>query len=233
MQHLTLEALARLVDEAPDAHEGSHLAACEACRGELEALRRQTEALGTLPKILPAPDAWPEVSRRLRREGVVARAATRAGRLRAGPALTRVAASLVLFLAGGAGGYLLRGEAASAGPPAIEVAAAAESPSLEAAAAESSTLEAAAAESPTLEAEVERTEEAFFAALDRYMRTTGATPPDPAARLAVLDNIVLTTAEALAHSPTDPVINSFHVTAVAQQRELRRRFEGAAAEPVF
>ncbi|MFW5951674.1 MAG: hypothetical protein ACOCVZ_06130 [Gemmatimonadota bacterium] len=223
MQHLTLEALARLVDEAPDAHEGSHLAACEACRGELEALRRQTEALGTLPKILPAPDAWPEVSRRLRREGVVARAATRVRRLRAGPALTRVAASLVLFLAGGAGGYLLRGEAASAAPPAIEVAAAAESPSLE----------AAAAESPTLEAEVERTEEAFFAALDRYMRTTGATPPDPAARLAVLDNIVLTTAEALAHSPADPVINSFHVTAVAQQRELRRRFEAAAAEPVF
>ncbi len=81
-------------------------------------------------------------------------------------------------------------------------------------------------------AEVERTQEAFAAALDRYMIANSIEAPDPAARLAALDNIVLTTAEALNESPADPVINSYHLTAVAQRNELLRQI-AASGEPVF
>ncbi|HUE97416.1 MAG TPA: hypothetical protein VMN39_12205, partial [Longimicrobiaceae bacterium] len=71
MRHLKLESLARLVDESPDPREAAHLGDCAACRAELEALRVQTEVLATLPKLVPARDAWPELSRRLRAEGVI------------------------------------------------------------------------------------------------------------------------------------------------------------------
>lgn len=210
MQHLTLETLARLVDEAPDHLERAHLDTCRACGDELEAMRRQTEALSTLPAILPPPDAWPTLRSRLRRDGVI--------RDRLRPRATaplRAAAAALLFLAGGATGYLVRG------------------PDTAPIAHTTTPVTAPVTAEATPEAEVARTEEEFFAALDRYMRTSGTESPDPAARLAVLDNIVLTTAEALRQSPTDPVINSLHLTAVAQQRELRRRLAAATREPVF
>ena len=39
MQHLDLEAIARLVDEAPEPHEAEHLRGCLVCRRELAELR--------------------------------------------------------------------------------------------------------------------------------------------------------------------------------------------------
>ena len=65
MSHLTLEALARLLDEPPTDGERAHLGACDACRSELDALRGQTDALSALPDMVPAPDLWPEIRERL------------------------------------------------------------------------------------------------------------------------------------------------------------------------
>lgn len=215
MSHLTLEALARLVDEAPTSEEDRHLAECELCRDELNALRGQTETLASLPKMTPPPDLWPALRTRLRREGLVP-----GGRWRT-RSLIRIAAALALFLAGGAAGYGVRGTADAPGPVATvatEPAPGAASP-------------AALAAQPEA-VSIERAQEVFAAALDRYMMENSTEAPDPAARLAALDNIVMTTAEALNESPADPVINSYHLTAVAQRNELLRQI-AASGEPVF
>jgi hypothetical protein len=220
MPHLTLEALARLVDEAPTTDEAAHLHGCEQCRGELDALRDQTEALSAMPKMAPPPDLWPALRTRLRAEGLVAGSTPP----RAYPALTRAAAALVLFVAGGAAGYAVRGPAETA-VPAAAVTARTEGPAR--AAAPVTTLAGS-----DVSADVERAQEAFAAALDRYMMANSSEPPDPAARLAALDNIVMTTAEALNESPGDAVINSYHLTAVAQRNELLRQI-AASGDPVF
>jgi hypothetical protein len=221
MLHLTLEALARLVDEAPEAHEEAHLADCAACRGELDALRGQTEALSTLPKLMPPPNAWPALSERLRAEGLV-----HAGRRsRPGPGLMRAAAAIALFLLGGTAGFLARGPVERGAQPLASV--------LETGPVTPPGAGAVGGESAVeLSQEVERTEELFASALDRFMQASDTRAPDPAARLAALDNIVLTTAEALNESPADPVINSYHLTAVAQRKALLRQLSDSP-DPVF
>lgn len=228
MRHLTLEALARLVDEAPDPGEREHLARCERCRAERDALRAQTEALATLPKLVPAPDRWSELEGRLREEGLIQK-----GRRRwSGAALPRIAAGLALFLIGGATGYAVRGPAIPTAVPAAVADAGEVEPTGDAVAA-SAPVQTTAPPQAGVAEEVERTEQLFAAALDRYMRANATEAPDPAARLAALDNIVLTTAEALAESPADPVINGYHLTAVAQRNELLRQLAASSGEPVF
>jgi hypothetical protein len=65
------------------------------------------------------------------------------------------------------------------------------------------------------------------------MASTGPSPGDPVARLAALDNIVLTTAEALHEAPTDPIINGYHLSALAQRDAVLRQLAVRAADPVF
>lgn len=228
MSHLTLEALARLVDEPAGEAERAHLASCAVCREELDALREQTEALAALPKMVPAPDTWRDLRARLRedpfgeRRPVWGVARGRSGALRA-------AAAVFLFLAGGGLGYAVRGEvpAGAAASPATV------SPTGEAMAGLVDSERAApAAAGPDLE-QVEQAQEAFFSALDRYMAANGTEPSDPAARLAALDHIVLTTAEALNEAPADPVINSFYLTAIAERNAMFRQITASSNDPVF
>lgn len=226
MSHLTLEALARLVDEAPEEQELTHLAGCGACRTELDALRQQRDALAALPKMMPAPDAWPELRDRLRRERLV-----RAGsRSRIAPVAMRVAAALALFVAGGAAGYAVRGPT-EAGP---QAALADASDDFSRPAAPRGTgvpvVDEPAADAVTRQ--VDQAEAAYFDALDRYMQINGVEPGDPATRLATLDNMVLTTAEALNESPSDPLINSYYLTIVAHRNAYLRQL-ATSAEPVF
>lgn len=232
MPHLTLEALARLVDEAPTDEEREHLAACGSCRDELEALREQTSTLGSLPTMSPPPDLWPELRTRLRKEGLVT-GGRRHHRVPAG--LTRLAAALALFIAGGAAGFVARGPVTAGPDTGAPVAAeTATAPTAVAQSDDPAASPRAALDPGTgdLTADVERAQEVFAAALDRYMRANATEAPDPAARLAALDNIVMTTAEALNESPADPVINGYHLTAVAQRNELLRQI-AASGEPVF
>jgi hypothetical protein len=103
--HLTLEALARLVDEPPAPEEAAHLRDCLVCRRELAGLREQTASLAALGGG-PSPAAWNDLRARLEEEGLV-RAAPRHPRFGAYRPQARAAAAAVLFLAGGAAGALL------------------------------------------------------------------------------------------------------------------------------
>lgn len=249
MSHLTLEALARLVDEPAADAEEAHLGVCPSCREELEGLRGQTAAMADLPKMIPAPDAWPALRQRLRAERLLGAPSRRA------VAATRAAAAVLLFLAGGAVGYAARGAPADAasvaaaqpGPASGEAAREADAAASPGAAREPvgdgsdpsgvagpALAGAAGAGGAADLVQVEAAQEAFFAALDRYMAASGTAPADPATRLAALDNIVLTTAEALNEAPADPVINSYYLTAVAQRNAVLRQIAATfGAEPVF
>jgi len=114
MQHLTLEALARLVDEPPVADEAIHLGGCLSCRRELSELRAQTAALGSLADPEPPAGAWTALEGALRDEGLIVdlprRAETAFWRR---PRVLRAAAALALFVLGGAAGMMLRGRTAA------------------------------------------------------------------------------------------------------------------------
>lgn len=229
MSHLKLEELARLVDEAPEVDEQAHLGECDVCRGELEALTEQRLALGALPDLAPPPDAWPALRSRLRQEGLVRPEGAWRGRRVLAMPLARAAAAAFLFLAGGAAGYAARDVSAPAAPaaPAAPMAA---GPVATAADPE---LAVPAGQDANATRDVEAASELFMDALDRYMASTGASPGDPAARLAALDNIVLTTAEALHEAPADPVINGYHLSALAQRDAVLRQLAVRAGDPVF
>lgn len=103
--HLTLEALARLVDEPSAPEEAAHLRDCLVCRRALAGLREQTDALASLGGV-PSPGAWEELRARLEEEGLV-RAAPPRSRFGVHRPQARAAAAVLLFLAGGAAGALL------------------------------------------------------------------------------------------------------------------------------
>jgi hypothetical protein len=219
MSHMTLEALARLVDEAPDDAERAHLETCAGCRAELRELLEQREALAALPDLAPGPDQWPALRAQLKREGLIRR--------RGLPmeAAGRTAAAILLFLAGGAAGYAVRGPASAPAAMPDPVVAAGEGTA--------GTAGTAAPSADDPGRDVEAAGEIFMAALDRYMASTGAPPADPATRLAALDNIVLTTAEALNEAPTDPIISGYHLSALAQRDAVLRQLTAGSRDPVF
>ncbi|MBV9772971.1 MAG: hypothetical protein JO040_03435 [Gemmatimonadetes bacterium] len=109
MQHLTLEAIARLVDEPPHAEEALHLEGCADCRMELEEMRGQTAALAGLADPEPSPFAWPALEARLREEGVIRPQETAKVRPRHSPVLRMAASVAVLVLGGTVGRELWRG----------------------------------------------------------------------------------------------------------------------------
>jgi hypothetical protein len=124
MQHLSCEALARLVDEPPLPHEAAHVRDCLVCRRELDEMREQTQALGSLADPELPPGAWAGLEAALQAEGLLSAAAPR--RVPGGWAaehrpLLRLAASLALFVLGGAAGAALwshrpAGRVADVGP---------------------------------------------------------------------------------------------------------------------
>lgn len=103
--HLTLEALARLLDEPPAPGEAAHLRDCLVCRREAAALREQTQALAALGGAPPA-HAWDELEARLRREGLIRGGPPRRRTVGTRPGM-RAAAAVALLLLGGSAGALL------------------------------------------------------------------------------------------------------------------------------
>jgi hypothetical protein len=83
-------------------------------------------------------------------------------------------------------------------------------------------------------AEFLRTAEALYVeALTRYAEMASQSESgDPVARLAALTSIIMTTQAALNETPTDPVINGYHLTALAQ-REATLRQVALAGEPIY
>lgn len=217
MRHLNTETLARLVDRPPTPAEAAHLDTCDECAAELDALRRQTRTLGELPDPDPPADGWARLEAALTEHDLID-SADRRPRRRSGT--LRIAASLVLFLLGGITGFVARGELPGIAPRS-PIAAAADTPG------DAVSADAAARL-------LERAEDDYVAALDRYVDAfDDPDTPDAVARLAALQGIVLTTREALRQAPADPVINGYHLTAVAQRDAMLERFAVHADDSWF
>jgi hypothetical protein len=270
MSHIALEDLARLVDEAPGAHEAAHLGTCEECRLQLNALREDVQALSMLPDMAPPADSWAAIERRLTDEGLIR---TRR-RLRGvpWPGLVQMAAALVLFIAGslagrisaGPGGpmmadaapaataplptagsngaapqgpttpapvYVATGEPDTRQPDAQQRDAAQPAPRTAPAPNPNVTLASSGFDLGGLPGtmdeaiiQLRQAEDLYLTALTRYAEmATQAEAGDPVARLAALQSIVMTTQAALNQTPTDPVINGYHLTALAQRDAALRQ----------
>jgi len=222
MIHLALEDLARLVDEDASAAEAAHLEVCPECRHTLEEMREQTVALGALPDLEPPARSWAALETRLLNEGLMRRQAVvvrgpwtaRAPWL---PAVLRAAAAVVLFLGGGVLGAEWRerdlmAAVEQAGGTAVRP------------------VTAAGTDAP-LAQRLRAAEAAYLAALTEYAEANRSAPVsgDPIARLAALETIVLTTRAALDEAPTDPVINGYHLTALAEREATIKQIATAGS----
>ena len=242
MSHLTLETLARLVDEAPDPTEAGHLDLCAHCRAELEALRADSAALSSLADPEPSLAQWLRLEDRLQREGLMRR-----GSRWQRPVL-RMAAAIVIFLLGGIAATLVMRQQPARYLTKVDRPATSplQSPALEANPTATLAAEPVAAPQPapqaaqlaavlppprTAEEAAERLRTAetnYLDALTRYTELSGRVEAgDPVARLAALESIVATTRAALGRAPADPVINGYHLTAVAQRDAVLRQLSAA------
>jgi hypothetical protein len=199
MEHLSLETLARLVDESPNAEERAHLERCEVCAREHEAFREQTAQLGTLPELLPPKGDWRVLEARLRSEGLVRDPGVfeRLG-LAQTPPWMKAAAAVVLFLAGTGTGATLTGRAGgSAGVGSV------------------ATVEEAASALRSAEQE-------YVTAVSRYReflaREGGeGLGTDPVSRYAALEHLVTVSQAAVRQAPGDPFLNGFLASAMAER----------------
>lgn len=207
MEHLTLEHLARLVDDPPTTEEMRHLADCRRCAEELDALREQTKALGSLPEILPPKGDWQAIEARLRSEGLVEDPGLfrRLG-LAHTPGWMKVAAAAILFLSGTGTGVAVAGTGALGGS--TETA-------RSAAVADAASVEEAA----TL---VRTAEEQYVSAVSRYRELLARDGgedlgADPISRVAALEHLVMVSQAAVRQAPGDPFLNGFLASAMAER----------------
>jgi hypothetical protein len=237
MSHLNLETLARLIDDTPDPTEMGHLDNCQQCREELEAMRADVAALQRLEDPEPPLAQWLLLEQRLEREGLMRRT------WRWQPSALRAAAAVVIFVLGGISASLLRrsepaeyltqnttpsvGTVTQPAPMINPAATLAENPVVRAPAGDEPAPIVAQAPARTPEeaaARLRTAESDYLTALSRYTELAGrAAEGDPLARLAALESIVATTRAALGRAPADPVINGYHLTAVAQRDALLRQ----------
>ncbi|HSJ08555.1 MAG TPA: hypothetical protein VK928_01550 [Longimicrobiales bacterium] len=255
MSHLSLETIARIVDDGPSVEENRHLDACATCRAELDAMVEDVHALKMLPDVVPTVDRWDELEGMLVDEGLLI--TRRRVAWYNGPHLMQAAAAVVLFLGGTMAGRMMMGTPAPTtiaqpAPSLINATTSQQQPPAYATTAQDPALlpvdgmqpQPAPASNPnvTLAANggfsragqprtveeaaalLRQTEDLYLTALTRYAElATQSQTGDPVARLAALQSIVMTTQAALNQAPTDPVINGYHLTALAQRDAALRQ----------
>jgi len=204
MEHLTTETLARLVDEEPQPTERAHLETCEACARELAAMREQTDALSTLPEIMPPLGDWEVIEARLRSEGLVREPTplSKLGLART-PAWMPAAAAVVLFLGGaatGAGVASRDGGELALVPGTVEEAAGA----------------------------VRDAEDRYVQAVSNYRALLASDGDqdggaDPYTRYAALEHLVSVSQAAVRAAPGDPFLNGFLASALAERDAVARQ----------
>lgn len=207
MEHLSLETLARLVDDEPGYDEAQHLAGCARCASELKAMREQTDALGALPELMPPKGDWQVLEARLRSEGLVQSPGMfeKLGLART-PAWMRSAASVLLFLGGmGTGALLTSDRTGTLMGPSV---------------AEATTVEEAASA-------MRLAEEGYVTAFTRYRELLaqggGETPVgDPMSRYIALENLVSVSQAAVRQAPADPFLNGILTSALAEREAMVR-----------
>lgn len=215
-EHLERERLSALLEGEEDGEARAHLERCDACRRELETLRRMRMALSAMDDIEPPADGWERIEETLPASSSSARAA--------GPSWSdgttwlRVAAALLLF-AGGLGVGTLLGPDGPAGSTA-------------AGGADTSAATLTASE-PGAD------DSAYRDALRRLesLRARGPSPEeaysDPAAaaeHLARLDAVIRATREALHEDPADPAMNDFLFEVVEERQALNEALHLATLE---
>jgi hypothetical protein len=228
MQHLMLETIGRLVDEAASAEEAAHLEQCDACRTELETMRADVAALANLPMIEPPPTEWEALEKRLLEEGLVRRrASARAPWL---PAMIRTAASIAIFAIGAATGIAWT---RNTGDPGSSVSSAVPFAGVESQSSNGNAVPLVAVREPRSSDETlalyRQAEAVYLDALTRVGEMSTGEAGDPFARLAALESIAAITRSALAEAPADPVLNGYHLTALAQKEATLRQI--AATRP--
>jgi hypothetical protein len=244
MSHLSLETIARLVDDAPDATEKSHLDSCTICRSELENMRADLAALASLPGIEPSPEAWSSVESRLAQEGLLRLPRTR---ITWQVAVLRAAAAVVIFLLGGMAGIawvggethqtvadseqrgqIVPAQSGNLAPYPSEFSVRQPMPANGRAVEGSLAAALISGRMPSTRDGAVRflteAEAVYLDALTRMAQLNGGTEPsDPYARLAALEIIAVATREALDQAPADPVLNGYHITALANREALLRQ----------
>jgi hypothetical protein len=214
MSHLTFESLARLVDEPPTPAERQHLDACAHCRAGVDEMRRQTTELAALPAMHPPADAWEKIVARMGEPRVLPLQRSRSTVIAA-----RAAAALVIFALGAAAGTALSRNGGSA-PTGIVAGNSNGGGASTGTSAGVATISAPRTPDLAL-ARLRIAEMMYTSALLDYAALTSPRPPEDAvARLATLETIVLTTSTALERAPADPLINSYHLAALAERQTL-------------
>lgn len=224
MEHLSLDTLARLVDERPTPGEREHLASCGRCAGDLRSMRYQTEALGALPAVRPPQGDWAVLEARLESEGLVrGGGAIRKFGFAAAPRWMQAAAAIVLFLGGtGFGLTVAPGEV-----PGSEILRA---DGAVVAVNDISTLDDAAGA-------VRFTEQQYLDALTHFRRLEGEAGVtrvgNPANRMAALETLYAASQEALRVAPSDLVFNGFLVNVLAERQEVFRQMAASSDDGWF
>jgi len=223
MGHLTLEALARLVDDQPTQDERDHLAECLHCTAELGAMRDQVSSTGALPDVRPPQGDWDVLEARLMSEGFIQKKGWLPMRsLAVTPGWMQAAAGMVLFAGGmGLGASVVRHNAAL--EPTVSTLA--DLVPVE------STVEPASL--GQAEDAVRMAERQYMDALVQYrdMRTAsdqGFQSVDPAGRFAALDALVATSQAAVRESPADPFLNGILISAMAERQAALQRVSGSS-----
>lgn len=211
MEHLTLETLARMVDEAPSAAEQGHLDDCAECQQVLKHLRAQTEDLGALPAMVPPRGDWRELEARLVSEGLVRRPDARRLTLTLSSGWMKMAAAVVVFAAGAVTGSAVTERDASSSRTA-----------------ETAILQPVenAANLDDAEGAVRLAEQQYARSLLTYRRLLGQEQrlpgDDPVRREHALELLVQAGQSAVRAAPDDPYINSFLVNLLAERRASSR-----------
>lgn len=248
MEHLSLETLARLVDESPAPEEAVHLDTCAACREELEALRGQTEGLSLLPDVRPPRDGWARLEEALVAEGLMKPARRREARRSGGRwsggggfanrgfgGWLQAAAAVILLLAGGGIGFGVSSLGSETG---VDARTATLPESSAVSSAVLAALDAGEPERPLsldeAEALVRVTEEWYRTALMRYRERLeaeegpGPMQANPMARFAALETLLLASRAAVRESPTDPFLNGLLVNMRAERDATLRGIQATA-----
>lgn len=218
MEHLSLESLARLVDERPTELEREHLAACDSCARALTDLQEQTRALRALPEILPPKGDWQVLEAELRSEGLLRDPGflTKVGLART-PEWMKAAAAVLLFLGGAGTGVAATADRGPAGDGAPAVAFA-------------SNVENAAAR-------VRVAEQDYVTAVAEYREILArdggeGQGADPISRFAALEHLVMVSQAAVRQAPGDPFLNGFLASAMAE-RDAALRMVSASRDNWF
>lgn len=232
MNHLSPDALARLVDESPSTEERGHLNRCRICREELDALRTQRLALSHLPPLRPPAGDWDRLEPRLRTEGLLRNPA---GSGFAARPWLQAAAAILLIVTGVGLGAWLPFDRDRPGPLGTTVTASSptggstgETPASILTAMADPDRELTLEEAGELVQLIERW---YLQALLEYRERAeverGVAPEDPLTRFAALETLMAASQAAVRELPADPFLNGLLVNMHAEREATLRGIQAS------